>query len=72
MMKQTSNNIDQDSMAAKKQKFHDQVENSLSNDNNEKLAIKQKVDNWKNQLKQLNALSKSLLSGFLIFQQTFI
>uniref|UniRef100_A0A915KV84 Uncharacterized protein n=1 Tax=Romanomermis culicivorax TaxID=13658 RepID=A0A915KV84_ROMCU len=44
MTKRTSNNVDQDSMAANKRKFHDQVENSSSNDNNEKLAIKQKVD----------------------------
>uniref|UniRef100_A0A915L0C8 Uncharacterized protein n=1 Tax=Romanomermis culicivorax TaxID=13658 RepID=A0A915L0C8_ROMCU len=33
-----------DSTAAKKQKFYDQVENSSSNDNNEKLAIKKKVN----------------------------
>uniref|UniRef100_A0A915JJY9 Uncharacterized protein n=1 Tax=Romanomermis culicivorax TaxID=13658 RepID=A0A915JJY9_ROMCU len=30
--------------SCKEKKFHDQVENSSSNDNNEKLAIKQKVD----------------------------
>uniref|UniRef100_A0A915KCF5 Uncharacterized protein n=1 Tax=Romanomermis culicivorax TaxID=13658 RepID=A0A915KCF5_ROMCU len=44
MMKRTSNNVYQDSTAAKKQKFHDQVENSSSNDDNQKLAIKQNVD----------------------------